>query len=588
MFFKRTQSSKRGKQQTYLEAVPGRKTPKKGAPAARLGPFDLPPDKVDRFIEKVTEFCEREMSAGDELSVRAIGSWGPTVAARRLWEETGIGDAVAAACGQATAEAAFVLTANRLVDADYEHGVNRWLENNAIPAADGSLLEAGALSSTVRRSSGREKDFWDGVLRRLSSKRRSIEPGIADIGRRFSGDGEPSFLYELSSVFVEGVSSRRHFIEWPDQEQRRNIRLFLGVVSCGGWPLVFRFFGASEPVAAQLRRAAEEARQRFDAKNLIAVLPSGTEDEKLDDLRASGLHYLVGVRRRRDPRGLEVMQEASRRWIRLDSNTRVQEVLLPPENASFQDSTEDLPLDRYFLVHGAEEQRQERATRVAIVRRALSALEQLKQAVESGRVKKPAAIIARAERILGQRKAYRYLSWRLTPTGQFVYWEDKRKSAVQRDYEGISVLRTNDPNLSPSAAVFAYQGLRRLADAYNRIYDTVPSRSLLLPLPDLEEVSAQSSSGSLFAGHLLATGFAFVLRCRFEKRLQESGIEISIADAMEALRTVSLAELRTGDADRFLASPGNRTAKRILRALQTEQVLPITKPAHRSSRTHQT
>jgi hypothetical protein len=194
--------------------------------------------------------------------------------------------------------------------------------------------------------------------------------------------------------------------------------------------------------------------------------------------------------------------------------------------------------------------------------------------VESGRVKKPPVIIARVERILGQRKAYRYLSWRLTPEGKFLYWEDKRKSAVQRHYEGISVLRTNDPNLSPSAAVFAYQGLRRLADAYSRIYDTVPSRSSLLPLPDLEEASSQSRSGTLFAGHLLATELAFLLRCRFEKRLQENGIEAPMADAIEALRTVSFAELRIGDTDRFLASAGNRTAKRILRALGIERLFP--------------
>lgn len=579
MFFKRTRSVQRGRQQTYLEVAPGGKTPKKGAPAARLGPLDLHPERVDEFIEQATAICESEASAADGLSMRAVRSWGPTLAARRLWEETGIGEVVAAACGDTAAEAAFVLSANRLVDPEYEHGLDRWLENNQIPAADGSLLDAGILLRAVHGSSGPRKNVWDAVLRKLSGNRRSIEPGVAEIVRRLAGDGEPAFLYELSSAFAEGVSSRRHLVEWPDQERRRNIRLFLGVVSRGGWPLVFRFLGASEPVATQLKRAADEARQKFGVKNLIVVLPSGTEDEKLDDLRAAGLPYLAGVRRRRDPRGIEVMQEAGQRWIRLDSNTRVQEVLLPPENVSLEESSDDLPVDRYFLVHGAEEQRQERATRAAVVRRAVGALEQLKQAVESGRVKKPAIIIARAERILGQRKAYRYLSWRLAPEGRFVYWEDHRKSAVQRGYEGISVLRTNDPNLSPSAAVFAYQGLRRLADAYSRIYDTVSSRASLLPLPDLEEASQQSPPGALFAGHLIATGFAFLLRCRFEKRLQENGIEISVADAMEALRTVSLAHLRIGNTDRFLTSPGNRAAKRILRALDIKGLEPPISPS---------
>ena len=585
MFLRKASGDRKGKKQIYLEVIPSTKTrSRKAAPVARLGPLDLPPHTVDRFIEKVTEFCEKELTPADDLSIRAIGSWGPLLAARRLWEETGIGDAVATACGDATAEAAFVLAASRLVDPAYEYGLDRWVDGNRIPAADGSLLDVGSLARHVRGGGAREKDFWDAVLRRLSAKRASLEPGIAEVARRFCGEGEPAFLYELSSAFVEGASSRRHFVEWPDQERRRSIRLFFGVVLCGGWPLGFRFFGASEPAASQLRRAAEEAQRRFGVKDLILVLPSGTEDEKLDGLRALGVRYLVGVRRRRDPRGVEVMREAGQRWVRLDSNTRVQEVLLPPENAQPTDRAEELPLERYFLVHGAEEEREERATRAAVVRRALGALEQLKQAVESGRVKKPPVIIARVERILGQRKAYRYLSWRLTPEGKFLYWEDKRKSAVQRDYEGVSVLRTNDPNLSPSAAVFAYQGLRRLADAYSRIYDTLPSRSSLLPLPDLEEASSQSRSGTLFAGHLLATELAFLLRCRFEKRLQENGIEAPMADAIEALRTVSLAKLRIGDTDRFLASPGNRTARRILRALDIERAQPASPSSSPPSR----
>jgi len=589
MFVRKTTVTENRKKQVYLEIFRDETSHRRQAkPLARLGPVNLVGGEVDQLVKGLREFCQDTFVSAGEISVETVRSWGPVLIARHLWDETGLGRMISAACGADVAEAVFALTANRLVDPNYEYGMDEWLMKSFVAPlrgdADGLDADRPAKRG-IGTSSATATNLWDATLHKLAARRRAIERRFLEAVRPFCGDTSEVFFYEVGGCFIEGASSRRRPAGWPGQSRQRNIRLFLGVITGGDWPLNLRFFGGSEPGAAQIKRFVQESQRRIGFRKLIVVLPSGTDDEKLHELCLLGLHYLVGVRRRRDPRAVEAVQEAGRRWERINSNTKVQEVLLPVETDSsvLYGETEDLPTAptaRYFLVHGAEEEKQERAIRMAVVRRALRALEQLNRAVRGGRLKKPATIMARAERILAERKAYRYISWRITPEGRFLYWEDKAKSAVRRNYEGISLLKTSDPDISPSSAVLAYDGLRRLQNAYGRIYDTVPFRSPLLPLPPLEADPHHASGvGELFTGHLLITWLAFLLRCRLEKSLLEKKISLSLEEAVEALRTVSLAELRMGEQKRPVVSPGSRMAKRIFRALGIEDLLPNTPSA---------
>jgi hypothetical protein len=84
-------------------------------------------------------------------------------------------------------------------------------------------------------------------------------------------------------------------------------------------------------------------------------------------------------------------------------------------------------------------------------------------------------------------------------------------------------------------------------------------------------------SGNLFIGHLLVNWFAFLLRWRLQKRLLENKIGLSLEDATEALRTISIVELGVGGDRHAVVSPGNSMAQKILRAVGIEASLPRTR-----------
>jgi len=602
MFLRKVTVTENRKRQVYLEILEHEpKRGKGGRPIARLGPLGGLSGKLGRLVRSLGELCGERFVSASEISAEQMWSWGPVLAARHLWEDFGLTKIISGACGRAVAEGAFALTANRLIEPYWEHGISNWLNKVCIGE---DLFPEGRVSHRGKRSTSlaaASDDYWDTALGKLAAKRRSIESALFSPARggvrEICGGFDEVVLYQLDASFAETVPPRAAgpFMGWPAPEARRSTKLHFAAIVCGGWPLTLRFFGGSEPTVGQIKRFVDESQSRLGFRKILFVAPSGTEEEKLQQLRSIGLHYLVGVRRRQDPRAVELIQQTGRHWVKIGGEIKVQEALLPAETDDSLRAVppEDVHSERYFLVHSRAEEREERNLRISLVARALRALGELKSAVEEGRLKKPATIMARAERILAQRKGYRYVSWRISPDGCFEFWKDERKSAIQRAYEGISLLKTSDTEISPSYAVSVYEGLRRVQDAFNKIHDTANFRSSPLPLPELEESPANAHArppswapsraarpaaarcrGSLFAGHLLVSHLAFLLQCRLERRLMEKKIAMPFDSAMGVLETISLAQLRIGEEKRLVVSPGNRAARRIVRALGIEKLQP--------------
>jgi hypothetical protein len=578
MFIRKVTVTENRRKNVYVDIFDEHPTRgRKVRPIARLGPINTPAGNLDPLVRGLREFCQEKFLSANEICGERIASWGPVLIARRAWDELELGKMISAACGRGIAEVAFALTANRLVDPGCQRGMDNWLERVFLPGDVVCGSEGDALRKSMVRSESSAAIVWDKTLTKLATKRLSIEAALFDALKPTCLDGDRPVLYQLSSTFVQRVSPRRQLTGWPAQGPRKSTRLHFGVITCGGWPLGLRFFGSSEPEVPQIKRFIKESQRRFGFQKILFAASSGMEEEKLRQLESEGIAYLVGVRRRRDPKAIEVIQEAGRQWVKIDANTKVQEVLLPveddaslPENLSGETASE-----RYFLVHNGQEEKEERALRTAVVNRALKALKELKADVESGRIKKPVTIMARAERILAERKGYRHISARLTPEGRFEFWKDERKSSVQRAYEGISLFKTTDTAISPSFAVAVYEELHRLETAFDTIHDTAAYRTARLPLPDLDEHTTDAGPGKLFAGHLLISQLAYFLQFWLGRQLLEKKIAMPLRDAIAALETLSLAELRVGEEKHLVASPGNRTARRIVRALGIGSLRPL-------------
>ena len=67
--------------------------------------------------------------------------------------------------------------------------------------------------------------------------------------------------------------------------------------------------------------------------------------------------------------------------------------------------------------------------------------------------------------------------------------------------------------------------------------------------------------------HIFVAALAFLLARALEKKLKAAGVPMSSAQALEALRTMHVVDIRVGAEIRRGVTPGNHQARQILAAL---------------------
>lgn len=208
---------------------------KGGRSTAEYGSVAEVAGKLAESVREMRKFCEEVFVSPKNIALEHVWSFGPALVAHHFWDKTGLGRIISASCGRDLSEIAFALTANRLVEPHYVHGMDVWTKRSFVPARDWSRLD---LARLRRASGGRRKlsgDFWDDAIQKLAARQQLIEESLPQAVTEKSGDGDQIALYELHADFVEGARPRQRLSAVPGQ--RNTFRLFLGSIMWGDWPV---------------------------------------------------------------------------------------------------------------------------------------------------------------------------------------------------------------------------------------------------------------------------------------------------------------------------------------------------------------
>jgi len=542
---------------------------------ANLGRKDLLAPHLESLIELLGGGQRTKgSSAAERIEATFAACWGPMLVARWLWRELGLEnilDGLASKTNRVQkagrlpfADRVLVLVANRLCRPSSEHALGQWLESDFVCGRDGKRIVARWKQQGRVRVDLNWLQEWYRTLDRLLAHKERIEVELfARLRDLFHLQVEMVF-YDLTSTYFEGRGPvGLAGFGYSRDGKPRNRQVQVGLVMINGWPIAHHVFDGSLRDSASVEMVLKDLQERFGLGRVIFVGDRGMVTiQNLALLRQRGQGYLVGLKRRRNQQVDRYIQAAAQGpWQDCPVGITAMEREKVPRTMVTEVAGEE-PNVRVFVVQSEERLAYERGMREAAMEKTRQALEKLSLRVAAGRLKKAQKIGEAAARILGRNHGSRYYGWSFEK-GLFRYFEHPGHLAPEKALEGKYVIQTEELDLSAVQAVEAYKDLSEIERSFRELKDLVEMRPIYHRRP--KRVRA----------HIFIAALAFLLARALEKKLKAATVPMSSAQALEALRTMHVVDIRVGTEIRRGVTAGNHQARQILAALGISDREPL-------------
>jgi transposase len=543
---------------------------------ANLGRKDLLAPHLESLIKLLggKQTKASSLNGAEAIEPTQAACWGPMLVARSLWRELGLEsildglapktNRVQKGAGLPLADRVLVLVANRLCRPGSEHALAQWLESDFVCGRDGKrILPRWKQQGRVRVDLNWLQE-WYRTLDQLLVRKERIEVELFGRLRDLFHLQVELVFYDLTSTYFEGRGpAGLADFGYSRDGKPHNRQVQVGLVMINGWPIAHHVFDGNLRDSQTLDSVLKDLQGRFGLRRVIFVGDRGMVTiQNLALLRQQGQGYLVGLKRRRNQQVNRYIQAAAQGpWQQCPVGISALEKEPVPRTLVTEVASEE-PAVRVFVVQSEERLGYERAMREAAMEKTRQALDKLALRVAAGRLKKAQKIGEAAARILSRNHGSRYFGWKFEE-GVFRSFEHPTHLAPEKALEGKYVIQTEEPDLSPVQAVEAYKDLSEVERGFRELKDLVEMRPIYHHQP--KRVRA----------HIFVATLAFLLTRALEKKLKAAAVPMSSAQALEALRTMHVVDIRVGAEIRRGVTAGNHQARQILAALGINNREPL-------------
>jgi transposase len=506
--------------------------------------------------------------------VSDASTWGPVLVARALFDQLGLWEILDQHLGKAKGvpftDRAFVLIANRLIAPASEHGLAGWLETDFVCDRTGRRFIPHRHRRRRVRVHPRQLDAWYRTLDQLLKAKDRIEVALYHRLRDLFSFRPDLVLYDITSTYFEGAGPddfAKHGYSRDGKSQ--NVQVIVGVVMVAGWPIAHHVWAGNRIDHSTVQEVIKDLCQRFAFGRLVFVGDRGMATEaNLEAISRDGHGFLVGVKRRRNPRidgWLEAVDET--KWVTCPGGINTRERKTDPPRTRAQEVLSGDPGLRVIVIDSDERRGYEQAKREQAMGRARQHLEKLKGRVAAGEVKRPERIGAAVERVMQKYHGYRYFDWKLAD-GVLEFSESEERLGREKKIEGKYVVMTGEKDLSVLDAVALYKELTGVESGFRQLKDVMALR----PIYHRIELRVRA--------HIFVAALALLVQRLLGRRLEAAGVDLSPPRAMQALATVRLVTFRLeGQAERRGLTGGCPDARLVLKALKLADQRPPVPPA---------
>lgn len=459
---------------------------------------------LDRLAASVGRFAERAVvlqaiERGDPaLAVRRIGA---PLLFGRLWEETGcaavVKDHLAGRGFEFDVErAVFVAVLHRLMASGSDRACAHWMEDYAIPGADGLALHHFYRAMAWLGEELPEADQAHATPFAPRCVKDSLEEALFARGRDLFTDLSVVFM-DTTSLSFEGAGGATLGARGYSKDHRPDLaQMILAVVVDGdGRPICTEMAPGNTADVAVLIPVIDRLRHRFGIGRVCVVADRGMiSGPTIAALETRGLEYVLGVRERTDKRVRETV---------LDDPGPFTPLLARRQGGETQLFAKEVVVDgiRYIVCRNEAEAEKDRADRQAIV-------EGLERQLKKG-----------DKALIGNAAYRRYLRRSAANSGagdthafEPAFEIDPGKLAEEARYDGIFVLRTN-ARITPLQAMLRYRDLLQVEALFRVAKATLETRPIF------------HSSDAAIRGHVFCSFLALVLAKELKDRCTKAGLK---------------------------------------------------------------
>jgi transposase len=499
--------------------------------------------------------------------------WGPVLVVRALFDQLGLWSILDQELGRAKgvpfADRAFVLVANRLIAPASEHGLAGWLETNFVCDRKGRRFIPHWHQRRRVRIHPRQLDAWYRTLDQLHAAKDQIEVALYHRLRDLFSLKPDLVLYDITSTYFEGAGPHEFAKHGYSRDGKsQNVQVIVGMVMVAGWPIAHHVWAGNRIDHSTVQEVISDLRKRFEFGRLVFVGDRGmVTDENIDSITKDEQGFLVGIKRRRNAQ-LDVWLDAvdDTKWIDCPGGITTRERKTDPRRTRAQEVPSGDPDRRVIVIDSDERRGYERAKREQAMERARQKLEKLKERVAAGDLKRPEKVGAAVERIMQRYHGYRYFDWKLND-GALEFSESETHLEREKKIEGRYVIMTGEKGLGVLDAVALYKELTDVESGFRQLKDVLALR------PIYHQIEPRVKA------HIFVAALALLVQRLLGRRLQEAGVDLSPARAMEALSTVRLVIFRLeGQPERRGVTGGCPDARLVLKALKLVDQRPPAPP----------
>ena len=540
---------------------------------ADLGRKDL----LVELLPKLRRLLDGDAASdsGDPADPHVIdaSTWGPILVVRALFDQLGLwailDQHLGLAKGVPFADRAFVLVANRLIAPASEHGLAGWLETDFVCDRKGRRFVPHWHQRRRVRVHPRQLDAWYRTLDQLLAAKDRIEVALYHRLRDLFSFKPELVLYDMTSTYFEGAGPHdfaKHGYSRDGKSQ--NVQVVVGVVMVAGWPIAHHVWAGNRIDHATVQEVIRDLQKRFAFSRLVFVGDRGmVTDENIEAITKDEQGFLVGVKRRRNAQidgWLDAVDDT--KWIRCPGGINTQERKTNPPRTRAQEVASGVADLRVIVIDSDERRGYEQAKREQAMERARQRLEKLKGRVAAGGLKRPEKIGAAAERIMQKYHGYRYFDWKLKD-GALEFSESESRLGREKKIEGKYVIMTSEKGLGVLDAVALYKELTEVESGFRQLKDVLALR------PIYHQIEMRVKA------HIFVAALALLVQRLLGRRLNEAGLDLSPARAMQALATVRLVTFRLeGQPERRGLAGGCPDARLVLKALKLVDQRPPAPP----------
>jgi transposase len=534
-------------------------------------------DRLVEILPKLQQLLAGDsgVEAGDpaETHILDAPNWGPVLVIHALFDQLSLWSILDQNLGRAKgvpfADRAFVLVANRLIAPASEHGLAGWLETDFVCDRKGRRFIPHWHQRQRVRVHPRQLDAWYRTLDQLHAAKDQVEVALYRHLRDLFSLKPDLVLYDITSTYFEGAGPHdfaRHGYSRDGKPQ--NVQVIVGVVMVAGWPVAHHVWEGNRVDHSTVRDVISDLCKRFEFGRLVFVGDRGmVTDENIESITNDNHGFLVGLKRRRNAKldgWLDAVDQT--KWIDCPGGINARERKTDPPRTRAQEVPSGIPDMRVIIVDSDERRAYEQTKRQQAMERARQKLEKLKERVDSGALKQPEKVGAAVERIMQKYHGYRYFDWKLRD-GTLEFSESQTHFEREKRIEGKSVIATSEKGLSVIDAVAMYKELTEVESGFRQLKDVMAMR------PIYHQIEPRVKA------HIFVAALALLVQRLLGRRLEEAGIDLSPARAMQALSTVRLVTFRLeGQPERRGLTGGCPDARLVLKALKLVDQRPPAPP----------